>query len=116
VLRCLLGAASIFGIAEAEPLLFDIAMATPGYDPRTNEPTVTFRLAPDSGHKFIEFMRQNGDRPIEMRVDAKVLSQPYYIAFPNGVLVSGHFSDQDAQDLAARLTEGTKLEIESPPN
>jgi preprotein translocase subunit SecD len=104
MLGCVLSVAAILQIAAQ------------GYDPRTSEPTVAFQLAPDSAPKLIEVMRQNAGRPVEMRVDAKVLSRPFFSAFPNGVLVTGHFSEQDAQDLAGRITEGAKLEIESPPN
>jgi len=115
-LWCLLGAASICGIALAEPLSFDVAEAHLDYDQRTNEPIVNFYLTPDSAPKFIEFMHQNAGRPIEMRVDAKVLSRPFFIAFPNGVLISGHFGEQEARDLVARVSTGAKIEIEPAAN
>ena len=113
---CLLGAASISGIAVAEPLSFDVADAQLDYDQRTNEPIVNFYLTPDSGLKFIEFTHQNAGRPIEMRVDAKVVSRPFSWAFPNGVLISGHFGEQEARDLVARVSAGTKIEIEAVAN
>jgi len=55
-LWCLLGAASISGIAVAEPLSFDVADAQLAHDPRTNEPTVGFWLT-YSAPKFMEFTR-----------------------------------------------------------
>ena len=114
-LWCLLGAASISGIAVAEPLSFDVADAQLAHDPRTNEPTVGFWLT-YSAPKFMEFTRQNADRPMEMRVDGKVLSRPFFIALPNGVYISGHFSEQEARNLVARFSAGARLEIEAVPN
>jgi hypothetical protein len=116
VLWCLLGTASTCGIAAAEPLLFDVATAELDHDPGTNEPIVDFQLTPDSALGFIAFMHLNAGRAIEMRVDAEVLSQPFFVAFPNGVLISGHFSEQEARDLVARFSAGTKIEIEPAAN
>jgi hypothetical protein len=76
VLWWLLGVASTIGIAAAEPLSFNVADAQLDYDPLTNEPTVDFRLTPDSGLKFIGFMHLNAGRPIEMRVDGKCSRGP----------------------------------------
>jgi SecD-like export protein len=116
VLWGLLGAASIAGIAVAEPLSFDVAEAWLGNDQRTNEPLVTFLLTPDSASKFTEFMDRNSGRPLEMRVDAKVVSRPSVVAFPNGTMISGHFGEQEARDLVARFSAGTKIDIEPAAN
>jgi preprotein translocase subunit SecD len=104
------------GIAVAEPLSFDVAGAQLDHDQGTNEPIVNFRLTPDSALKLIEFMHQYASRPIEMRVNAKVLSRPFVLDFPNGVLISGHFSEQEARNLVARFSAGTKIEIEPAAN
>jgi preprotein translocase subunit SecD len=120
VLSGVLAAATIFGIAAAvaEPLLFDIAQAEVAYDQRTGEPVVSFRFTPDSARKFGEFTQRNVGRAAEMRVDGKVLSRPVIrepILGASGQ-ISSHFSVPEAQDLAARLTGGTKLEIEAVAN
>ena len=116
----MLAVATIFGIATAaaEPLMFDIAQAEVAYDQRTGEPVVSFRFTEASARKFTAFTRQNIGRTTEMRVDGKVLSRPV-IREPilgGAGQVSGHFSVPEAQDLAARLTAGTKLEIEAVAN
>jgi preprotein translocase subunit SecD len=116
----MLAAATILGIAAAaaEPLLFDIAQAEVAYDQRTGEPVVSFRFTPDSARKFAEFTRRNVGHPAEMRVDGKALSRPVIrepILGGSGQ-ISSHFSVPQAQDLAARLTGGTKLEIEAVAN
>jgi preprotein translocase subunit SecD len=62
-----------------------------------------------------EFTTANVGRKIEIRVDGQVLMSPV-IREPvvNGVVqVSGHFTLDEAADLAARLTAGTsKIEVE----
>jgi hypothetical protein len=115
---CALALAPVWSISPvaAEPLLLEIAPATADFDEQTNEPIVTFQLTPDSALKLIELTHQNAGRPIDMRVDAKVLSRPFVMAFPNGVLISGHFSEQVARDLVARFSAGTKIEIEAVAN
>jgi preprotein translocase subunit SecD len=116
----MLAAATIFGIAAAagEPVMFDIAQAEVAYDQRTGEPVVSFRFTPDSARKFAEFTQRNVGRAAEMRVDGKVLSRPV-IREPilqNSGQISSHFSVPEAQELAARLAAGSKLEIEAVAN
>jgi preprotein translocase subunit SecD len=114
VLGAVLGAAA----ATAEPLLLEVAKAELAYDQRTNEPIVSIRFTPDSGRKFAEFTAQNVGRPAEMRVDGKAYARPVIrepILGGSGQ-ISGHFSEQEAKDLAARLSAGTKLEIEAVAN
>jgi preprotein translocase subunit SecD len=120
----MLAVATIFGIAAAaaEPVLFDIAQAEVAYDQRSGDPLVSFRFTPESARKFGELTQRNVGHVIELRVDGKVLSRPV-IREPilQGVgqsvgQISSHFSVQDAQDLAARLSSGTKLEIEAVAN
>jgi preprotein translocase subunit SecD len=120
VLNSLLGVATIFGIAAAaaEPLLLDIAQAEVAYDQRSGEPVVSFRFTPDSARRFGKFTQRNVGHAVEMRVDGKVLSRPV-IREPilqNSGQISSNFSVQEAKDLAARLSSGTKLEIEAMAN
>jgi preprotein translocase subunit SecD len=120
MLGCVLGAATILQIATAaaEPLMFDVARAELAYDQRTGEPIVSFRFAPDSARKFAAFTAQNIGHTTEIRVDGKVLSRPVIrepILQGSGQIL-GHFSVQEAQDLAARLSTGTQLEIGAVAN
>jgi preprotein translocase subunit SecD len=115
---CVLLIAAIDRIAPADPLLFDVARAELAFDQRTGEPLVSFRFTPESARRFAEFTQRNVGHVAEMRVDGKVLSRPVIrepITGGNGQ-ISGHLSAQEAQDLAARLTGGTKLEIEALAN
>jgi preprotein translocase subunit SecD len=120
MLACVLGAAAIFQIDTtfAEPLLFDIAEAEVAFDQRTSEPVVSFRFTPDSARRFAELTQRNVGHVIEMRVDGKVLSRPV-IREPilqNVGQIAGNLSVPAAKDLAARLSAGTKLEIEAMAN
>jgi hypothetical protein len=45
-----------------------------------------------------------------------VLARPFVLSAPKGVLISGHLSEQEARDIAARSSAGTKLEIEPAAN
>jgi preprotein translocase subunit SecD len=117
---CVLVVAATFQIATAasEPLLFDVAQAEAAYDQRNGEPLVSFRFTPASGQKFAEFTAQNVGRMTELRVDGKVLSR---IAIREQITggsgqISGHFSVQEAKDLAARLSAGAQIEIEIVAN
>jgi preprotein translocase subunit SecD len=116
----LLGAAMILGIAaaSAEPFLFDVAQAELAYDQRTGEPVVSFRFTPDSARRFAQFTAQNVGHAAEIRVDGKAYSRPVIrepIMGGSGQ-ISGHLSEPEARDLAARLSAGTKLEIEVVAN
>jgi preprotein translocase subunit SecD len=118
VLWCLLGAASTIGIAAAEPVFFDVTQGEVAYDQRTHEPVVSFRFTPDSARKFAQFTQQNVGHAVEMRIDGKAYSRPVIrepILQGTGQ-ISGHFSEQEARDLAARLSAGAKLEIEPVAN
>jgi preprotein translocase subunit SecD len=120
MLGCALGVAAIFQIdtTYAEPLLFDVAQAEPDHDQRTGEPIVRFRFTLDSARKFGEFTKQNVGRLIEMRLEGKVLYRPV-IREPilgGAGQISGHFSEPEANDIAARLSAGTKIEIEAVAN
>jgi preprotein translocase subunit SecD len=116
----MLSAATIAGIAiaVAEPLLLEVGQGELAYDQRTHEPVVSFRFTPDSARKFAQFTLQNVGRAFEMRVDGKAYSRPVIrepILQGTGQ-ISGLLSEQEARDLAARLSAGTKLEIEAVAN
>jgi preprotein translocase subunit SecD len=118
--RCLLAAAValVAAGAAAEPLLLDITQASAEADARTGEPIVAFRLASGSWRKWVQFTQANVGHVIELRVDGKALSRPVIrepILQPFGQ-ISGHFTLQEAKDLAARLSSGTKLEVEAVAN
>jgi len=105
-------------LAAAEPLVFDVAEAAPGHDQRSGEPIVLIRFTAESARRYALFTLENVGRRIEIRLDGKVLTAPVIrepILQGSGQ-ISGHLSEQDARNLAARLTAGAKLEIEAVAN
>jgi preprotein translocase subunit SecD len=89
------------------------AQATP--DLRNNENIVSYKMLETSGKLFAELTRKNIGRKLEIRVDGKPLIAPV-VREPilgGAGQISGHFTVQQAHDLAARLNAGTsKLEVE----
>src|SRR5262245_1802041 len=74
--------ASLLGLAltaatnvpgHAQALLLEVRDAHPGYDQRTKEPIVTYRLLESSKRLLADFTSKNVGQPIELRVDGRVL-------------------------------------------
>jgi preprotein translocase subunit SecD len=86
----------------------DLADAQPGFDPRTNEPIVTFRFSAAGARKFAQATGENVGRAMAIVVDGEVLSAPVIrepILGGSGQ-ISGDFTLQSANDLAAVLRHG----------
>ena len=80
----------------------------PGFDPRTNEPVVTFRFDSAGAKRFGDTTAKNVGKPFAIVLDGKVISAPIIrepILGGSGQ-ISGRFSVQDAQDLALLLRAG----------
>ena len=60
-------------VAAAEPLSIEIARAQVGFDQRTNEPVISFRMSEASKRLFADFTTKNVGRKVEIRVDGRVL-------------------------------------------
>jgi len=101
--------------ASAQPLMLELESAVAGYDQRTGQPVINFRMTRESGRAFAEITKNNIGRPMELRVDGQVLSKPVIrepILGGSGQ-ISGEFTPKAAEELAARLLAGSsKLEIE----
>ncbi len=79
-----------------------------GFDPTTNEPLVTFRFDTAGAARFAEITRANVGKPFAIVLDDKVLSAPVIrepITAGSGQ-ISGSFSVESANDLAALLRAG----------
>ena len=63
-------------VAAAEPLSIEIARAQVGFDPRTNEPVISFRMSEASKRVFADFTTKNVGRKVEIRVDGRALMAP----------------------------------------
>lgn len=79
-----------------------------GFDPRTNEPLVSFRFDNAGATRFAEITKANVGHPFAIVLDDKVLSAPVIrepITGGSGQ-ISGSFTVQQANDLAALLRAG----------
>jgi len=82
--------------------------ARPGFDERTGQPIINFRLDSVGARQFSDITRVNVGRPFAIVLDDKVLSAPVineHIAGGSGQ-ISGHFTLDQATDLAALLRAG----------
>lgn len=79
-----------------------------GFDERTGQPIINFRLDRRGAQQFSEITRANVGRPFAIVLDGKVLSAPVineHIGGGSGQ-ISGHFTAEQANDLAALLRAG----------
>lgn len=86
----------------------DLIDAQPGFDQRTNEPIVSFRFSVAGTRKFAQATAEGVGRALAIVVDGEVLSAPVIrepITGGSGQ-ISGNFTAQSANDLAAVLRHG----------
>ncbi len=75
---------------------------------QNNQPVVNFRFSPLGGHRFGKVTQENIGKRLAIVLDGKVISAPVIrepILGGSGV-ISGHFTTQEAQDLALLLRAG----------
>jgi preprotein translocase subunit SecD len=103
------------GTATAEPLAIEVVSVQVGYDQRTSEPIISFKMSEATRKSFAELTRNNVGRKLEIRVDGKPLAAPVIrepIVGGTGQ-ISAHFTEQQARDMANRLSSGaSKLEMQ----
>lgn len=82
--------------------------ARAGYDDRTGQPVINFRLDNAGARQFADITRANVGRPFAIVLDGKVLSAPVINEpIPGGSgQISGSFTLAEATDLAALLRAG----------
>jgi SecD/SecF fusion protein len=82
--------------------------ARPGFDQRTNQPIVSFRLDNAGARTFAAITEANVGKPFAIVLDGKVLSAPVIREPITGGAgqISGSFTVQQASDLAALLRAG----------
>lgn len=82
--------------------------ARAGYDDRTGQPVINFRLDTAGARQFAEITRTNVGKPFAIVLDGKVLSAPVINEpIPGGSgQISGSFTLAEATDLAALLRAG----------
>lgn len=107
--RTLGGAGGIHTIQDYVAMAGDrLSDARAGYDERTGQPIISFRLDSIGARQFSEITRANVGRPFAIVLDNKVLSAPVInepITGGSGQ-ISGGFTLAEATDLAALLRAG----------
>jgi preprotein translocase subunit SecD len=107
---------ALAAVATAEPLPIEIAHAEVGFDQRTSEPVVSFRMTPSSQRLFADFTSKNVGRKAEIRVDGRTLVAPVIrepILGGSGQISAGLKLDE-AKNLADRLSSGrARMEVEA---
>jgi preprotein translocase subunit SecD len=103
------------GMAAAQPLAIEVVDAQVAYAQWTSEPVISFRMSPASAKAFAQLTLANVGRKFALRVDGQTLSEPVIrepITGGSGQ-ISGHFTADQARDIAAKLLSGkSKLEME----
>ena len=102
---------SLLYVVEEAPLMTgeDLVDAQTGFDSRTNEPVVNFRLSTGGARKFGDVTSKNVGRPFAIILDTEVISAPVIrepIIGGSGQ-ISGSFTVQTANDLAILLRAGS---------
>ena len=109
---------ALISAGAAEPIAIEVVSAEVGYDQRSGEAIVSFRMSEASRTAFARFTVANVGRKIELRVDGKTVTAPVIrepIVGGSGQLV-GRFTPQQARDIAEGLSSGrSKLEMELAP-
>jgi preprotein translocase subunit SecD len=100
---------------SAQPIQLEVAGASLAFDPRTNEPVVTFRMTPASAKVFADLTKKNVGRAVAFIVDGRVIMKPVIrepIIGGSGQL-SANLTIAEAKALAERLASGKgRLEVE----
>lgn len=98
-------------VVDDTPLMTgeDLSDAQAGFDQRTTEPVVNFRLSGGGARKFADVTTQNVGKPFAIVLDNAVISAPVIrepIIGGSGQ-ISGSFTVQTANDLAILLRAGS---------
>jgi len=116
ILGCAILAASLWsnGVFAGDVLLIEVKVADARIDPQTKQSIIFVKLTEESKRLIAEMTQKNVGRTTEFRVDGRVLMKPV-IREPllAGVFeISGHYSLNEAKDIAQRLSSGGKIEVE----
>jgi preprotein translocase subunit SecD len=96
-------------LLREEPVIHggDMADAQAGVDPRTNFPIIWFRLTYEGAGKFLTFTENNIGHPFAIVVEGRVVSAPVIQEPIRGAgQISGNFTPESAEQLAARIRSG----------
>ena len=99
-----------------EPLMLDVIEAASAYDASNNMPLVSFRLSEVSKRAFADFSSRNVGKKIDIRLDGKTVMQTVIrepITGGVGQIITT--SSDEAQQLANRLIQKARLEVQTLP-
>ena len=96
----------------------DLVDSQQGFDSRTNEAVINFRFNQKGARVFGRFTQENIGRPFAIVLDEKVLSAPVIRSeiLGGSGQISGTFTLERAQDLAARLRVAAERAKAAPHN
>lgn len=99
----------------AEPIAVEVISATEGYDQRTREPVIEYKLSQASQKLFADITSKNVGRKLEMRLDGQVVVSAVVrepILGGSGQ-ISGRYTEQQVKDIVQQLSSGrSRIEFE----
>jgi preprotein translocase subunit SecD len=102
--------------ANAEPIAIEVVSAEAGFDQRSGEPVISFKMTPTSQGQFANFTAANVGRKMDIRVNGKTLMSPVIrepITGGVGQISDRSLTASQAKDLAERIASGrAKIEFE----
>jgi len=102
--------------ANAEPIAIDVVSAEAGFDQRSGQPVISFKMTPTSQGLFANFTSANVGRKMDIRVDGRTVSSPVIrepIVGGTGQIADRSLTAAQAKDLAERIAAGrAKIEFE----
>lgn len=103
------GADKVYYLVDRVPVITgrDLKNARRSLDYKTNTPDVSFTLKPEAAGRFQKETRENIGRELAIVLDNKVISAPVIQgAIYDQGQITGHFTLEQAQDLAIKLRSG----------
>jgi SecD/SecF fusion protein len=99
----------VSAMAAAEPLAIEVTFAQAAYDAKNDEPLIIFKMSDSSKKAFADLTRANVAHKLEIRIDGKAVTAPVIVQpiFGGTGQVVGHFTVEQARDIAARLNAAT---------
>ena len=102
--------------ANAEPLRIEVVSAELGFDQRSGEPVVSFKMTPTSQGQFANFTAANVGRKMDIRVDGRTLMSPVIrepIVGGTGQISDRSLTASQMKNLAEQIAAGrAKIEFE----
>jgi preprotein translocase subunit SecD len=103
-------------VANAEPIAIDVVSAEVGFDQRSGEPVISFKMTPASQGLFANFTAANVGRKMDIRMDGQTLMSAVIrepIVGGTGQIADRSLTAAQMKDLAGQIAAGrAKIEFE----